>query len=53
MIPMERYMFVETVSGKPSRYAGCVAYMDRLHSESLEILPSFTDTDLQRMHDAR
>lgn len=56
---IERYMFVETVSGRPSRYAGCgtelangydevLRYMDRLHAESVEILSGLSDADLQR-----
>lgn len=56
---IERYMFVETVSGRPSRYAGCgrelsdgydqvLRFMGRLRAESLQILSALSDTDLQR-----
>ena len=45
---IERYMYAETVQGKPSRYTGCgrdladgfdavIAYSDRLHEESVAI----------------
>jgi len=48
---IERYMYGETVQGKPSRYSGCgrdladgfdqvVAYYDRLHEESVAIFSS-------------
>jgi uncharacterized damage-inducible protein DinB len=56
---IERYMFVETVSGRPSRYAGCgrdladgyehvQQFAERLHNESVELLSSLSDADLQR-----
>ena len=56
---IERYMFVETVSGRPSRYAGCgrdladgydqvLAFADRLRAESVEKLSGLADADLQR-----
>jgi len=56
---IERYMFVETVSGHPSRYAGCgreladgydevLAFVDRLRAESIDRLAGLTDADLQR-----
>lgn len=56
---IERYMFVETVSGRPSRYAGCgrdladgydqvMQFAESLHIESVEILSSLTDADLHR-----
>ena len=56
---IERYMFVETVCGRPSRYAGCgrdladgydqvLQYLDQLHSESLQILSLLSDADLQK-----
>lgn len=56
---IERYMFAETVVGRPSRYAGCgkeladgytevIALMDRLHAESVAILSNLTEADLQR-----
>lgn len=49
-----RYLFAETLQGKPSRYAGCgrelaptleeiVALMERLHAESLEIIAGLGD----------
>jgi uncharacterized damage-inducible protein DinB len=55
---IERYMFVETVSGRPSRYAGCgrefadgydqnLQFAERLHAESVELLSLLTDADLQ------
>jgi uncharacterized damage-inducible protein DinB len=56
---IERYMFAETVAGRPSRYAGCgkeladgyaevIALMERLHAESVAIFSSLTVADLQR-----
>lgn len=56
---INRYMFAETVAGRPSRYQGCgreladgyesvLAFMERLHSESVEIIARLTDQDLQR-----
>jgi uncharacterized damage-inducible protein DinB len=56
---IERYMFVETVSGRPSRYTGCgreladgyeqvMQFAERLHAESVKLLASFSDSDLQR-----
>ena len=55
----ERYMWAETVQGKPSRYtthgkelAGgldeILALMERLHAESLEIFSRLSDQDLRR-----
>jgi uncharacterized damage-inducible protein DinB len=55
---IERYMFVETISGRPSRYAGCgreladgydhvLQFAERLHAESVELLSVLTDADLQ------
>jgi uncharacterized damage-inducible protein DinB len=49
-----RYLFGETLQGKPSRYAGCgrelapsydaiLSLMEKLHGESLEILSRLTD----------
>ena len=46
---IERYMFAETILGKPSRYAGCgkelaagldevLAFLDDRHHESVEII---------------
>ena len=54
---IERYMYGETVSGRPSAYPGCgreladgyeevVAYFEKLHQESIEIFASLTDEDL-------
>src|SRR5437016_13441286 len=54
---IERYMYAETVAGRPSRYAGCgrhlaegfeavVAFLDRLGLESLEIFGTLTEADL-------
>src|SRR6266550_7837575 len=51
---IERYMYAETVAGRPSRYAGCgreladgydavVAYLDRLDRETREILGGMSD----------
>ena len=56
---IERYMYAETVAGRPSRYPGCsreladgydevVAYFDRLDAESKAIIGSLSDADLQR-----
>ena len=56
---IERYMYAETVSGRPSRYPGCgreladgydavVAYFDRLDLEAREIIGALSDADLQR-----
>lgn len=53
----ERYMFAENVAGRPSRYPGhgreladgydaVVAYLDRMHGESVEILRSVGDAGL-------
>ena len=55
---LERQMFAETVQGRPSRYAGCgreladgydavLAFLDRTHTETLEILAGLSDDDLQ------
>ncbi len=56
---LERYMFAENVQGKPSLYAGCgrdladgydavVAFLERCHAETLEILGRLSPEDLQR-----
>ncbi len=56
---IERYMFVENVSGRPSTYPGhgrdlaegydaVVAYMKSRHEESLELLAKLTPDDLAR-----
>ena len=54
---IERYMYGETVQGRPSRYAGhgrefadgfdaVMAYYDRLHEESVAIFASLPDEQL-------
>jgi uncharacterized damage-inducible protein DinB len=56
---IERYMFAETVAGRPSRYAGCgkeladgydavLAFAERLHRESMEIFSRLSPEDLNR-----
>ena len=56
---IERYMYAETVAGRPSRYPGCgreladgfeniLAYFDRLDAEAREIIGGLSDGDLQR-----
>lgn len=56
---IERYMYAETVAGRPSRYSGCgrelaegydavLAYFDRLDQESRAIIGALSDADLQR-----
>ena len=56
---IERYMYAETVHGRPSAYHGCgpelasgktsvLAFMDRLHGESLELFGQLREEDLQR-----
>ena len=56
---VERYMFAENVQGKPSRYPGhgreladgyenVIAFMERLHAESMEVFARLTDADLQK-----
>jgi uncharacterized damage-inducible protein DinB len=56
---IERYMYAETVQGRPSRYPGCgreladgldevIAYMERLHAESVAIFSALSQEDLQR-----
>jgi uncharacterized damage-inducible protein DinB len=56
---IERYMYAETVAGRPSRYPGCgreladghqavVGLLDRLGAESRAIFGALTDADLQR-----
>ena len=55
----ERYMFAETVSGRPSGYTkhdksladglnNILAFMERLHAEAVEIFSKLSDEDLQR-----
>ena len=54
---IERYMYAETVSGRPSRYPGCgreladgydevVSYLDRLDAEARGIIGTLTEADL-------
>jgi uncharacterized damage-inducible protein DinB len=56
---IERYMYAETVAGRPSRYPGCgreladgyeavVEYFERLDAEAKAILGALRDTDLER-----
>jgi len=56
---IERYMFVETVSGRKSAYPGCgkdladgyenvLNYFNRLHKDSVEIISRMTNEDLQK-----
>ncbi len=59
MAAIERYMFVETIAGKPSRYSGCgkeladglenvVTFMEKMHGESVEVISGLSADDLQR-----
>jgi uncharacterized damage-inducible protein DinB len=54
---INRYMYAETVSGRPSRYAGCgeeladgydavLEFSERLHRESVEIFAQLTPEQL-------
>ena len=56
---IERWMYAETVQGRPTRYPGhdrsladgaeaVLAYYDRLHDESVAIFASLDDAALQR-----
>lgn len=56
---VERYTFAENVLGRPSRYPGCgidlgqglegvLAFMDRMHRETIEILTPLKPEDLER-----
>jgi uncharacterized damage-inducible protein DinB len=56
---IERYMYAETVVGRPSRYPGCgreladgydavLAYFDRLDWESREVIGALSEADLLR-----
>jgi uncharacterized damage-inducible protein DinB len=56
---IERFIYAETVAGRPSRYAGCgreladgsdavLAFLDRLGAESRAIFGALTDADLER-----
>jgi uncharacterized damage-inducible protein DinB len=59
LVAIERYMYAETVHGRPSAYQGCgpelasgldevLEYMDRRHAESLDLFGRLSDEDLQR-----
>ena len=56
---IERYMYGETLMGKPSRYKGCgteyaegyenvVQFFDDLHRESMDIFKKLSNDDLQK-----
>ena len=56
---IERYMYAETVAGRPSRYQGCgreladgrdavLAFLDRMDEESIAIFRTLPDADLER-----
>jgi uncharacterized damage-inducible protein DinB len=56
---IERYMYAETVAGRPSRYAGCgreladgydavVSFLDRLDAEARDMIGALSDADLLR-----
>ena len=56
---IQRYMYAETVSGRPSRYPGCgreladgyeavLDYFDRLDAESRAMVGQLNDADLER-----
>jgi uncharacterized damage-inducible protein DinB len=56
---IERYMYAETVAGRPSRYTGCgrdlaegydavLAHFDRLDQEARAIIGALSDADLKR-----
>ena len=56
---IERYMYAETVAGRPSRYQGCgrdladgfpavLEFFDRLDRESRQIIGALSDADLAR-----
>jgi uncharacterized damage-inducible protein DinB len=56
---IERYMYAETIQGKPSRYAGCgremangleevLLFQERMHRESVEIISRLSAEDLNR-----
>ena len=55
---IERWMFAETLAGRPQRYETCgpelakgyeavCAYLDRMHAETLEVLHGISDAALQ------
>jgi uncharacterized damage-inducible protein DinB len=54
---INRYMYAETISGRPSRYSGCgkeladgyeeiIDFAERLHRESVDIFARLTPNDL-------
>ena len=56
---IERYMYAETVAGRPSQYAGCgreladgfdavLAFFERLDQESRAIIGRLSEADLER-----
>lgn len=56
---LERYMFAENFQLKPSRYPGhgreladghesILAYMEKMHAETIEIIAGLQDADLQK-----
>lgn len=56
---IERYMFAETIAGKPCAYHGCgkeladgydnvITYFNELHRQSIEIFNNLTDANLYR-----
>ncbi|SEW40352.1 DinB family protein [Chitinophaga arvensicola] len=56
---IERYMFAETIAGRPSAYQGCgkdladgydniLFFFNQLHEQSLDIFRALSDNDLQR-----
>jgi uncharacterized damage-inducible protein DinB len=56
---IERYMYAETVSGRPSTYRGCgrdladgqeavMAFLNRLDAESVQMIRALTDADMER-----
>ena len=56
---IERFMYAETVAGRPSCYRGCgpelangydavVVYLDRMDAEAKNIFAALTDADLER-----
>ncbi len=59
IVCIERYMYGETLLGKPSRYNGCgteyaegyenvVQFFDDLHRESMDIFKELSNDDLQK-----
>lgn len=56
---IERYMYGETISGRPSAYPGCgkefaetyedvVTFFNEMHRQSIEIISNLSDDDLNR-----